>query len=276
VRPEQALQALRLLEDQGYALRKPAEHLSEAQRKAMVQYAREAELLHGDRRVELHWRLIENPLLLKGIDASSPAETVALPGIGDLRALAKDDLFTYLCVHGACHRWSRLKWLADLHALIATDGDAEITRLHRYARDRGAGLCAEQALLLCQKLLGMRLPADLAGELNADRRLTRLVRVALDAMVGGDAATELGSGVIETARDVCGRFMLGEGRAFYAAECRQLLMGNADPIRFPLPAGWHFLYPVLRFPLWLWRRGSWAAGAIGASQTKAASSPRQR
>jgi hypothetical protein len=230
----------------------------------------------GDLRVELHWRLVDNPLLLKGIDTSSPTETISLPGAGDLRTPVTDDLFAFLCVHGACHRWSRLKWLADLNALIATKGDAEIIRLRGYARDRGAGLCADQALLLCQNLLTMRLPAELARELQGNRRLAKLVTTALDAMIGEDAATELGSGVIETVRNVRGRWLLGEGRAFYTAECRQLLIGKADPIRFPLPAGWHFLYPILRLPLWLGRRVRPAARAAGASRTKAASSPRRR
>jgi hypothetical protein len=36
--------------------------------------------------------------------------------------------------------------------------------------------------------------------------------------------------------------------------------GPADVIRLQLPPVLHFLYPVVRLPLWLWRRASLALG----------------
>lgn len=274
VPPEFALSAFPLLERAGYALFSPAERLSAAQRRGLVEYGKEVEYLHRGKslRVEIQWRLAYNALLLKGIDAVSATQTVALPD-GDVRTLADDDLFAYLCVHGACHDWSRLKWLADLNAWISAKGDGEIARLYRHAQARGAGFCAGQALLLCHRLLDLSLPADLLGELHASRRLQRLLTIALQAMVGVDGRSEPDRGTIGVMRAVWTPFLLGQGPAYYAAQLRTACVGPADVIRWPLPRPLHFLYPILRVPLWLWRRVKWASAALSARLPSAAQHP---
>lgn len=66
---------------------------------------------------------------------------MTLPGLGTLNVLRREDEFAYLCVHGAGHSWSRLKWLADLNARLAGLEAQRIAGLYRYAEARGAG-CA--------------------------------------------------------------------------------------------------------------------------------------
>jgi hypothetical protein len=255
VPPQHALAGMALLESLGYGLQDPAREMSEAQRRAFVAHGREAEFVHrgGGLRVELHWRLTDNPALLRGIDAYSPGRDVTLAGGESIRTLADDDLFAYLCVHGAVHAWSRLKWLADLDAFIAGKPDAELVRLYRHAQGKGAGLCAGQALMLCRDLLRRRLPPALEADLARSRRIRRLVAVALAAMVGADAATEHGRGAAELTRSALTQFLLGEGPAFYAAQLRIVAIAVADVIRFPLPPALYFLYPLLRLPSWIWR-----------------------
>jgi hypothetical protein len=46
-------------------------------------------------------------------------------------------LFAYLCMHGALHWWNRLKWLADLNALLACTPEHGIERLLQSAEARG-------------------------------------------------------------------------------------------------------------------------------------------
>lgn len=257
VPPDGAETALQLLESEGYALSLPVEHLNPAQRSALVRYAREVEVMspeHGAR-VELQWRAVENPFLLRGVDAHSPAQIVALSDGLSMRTLAQDDLFAFLCVHGARHAWSRLKWLADLNAFAAASG-ADIERLYRHAQNIGAGLCAGQALLLCRRLFDLPLPAGLAAEIEANRRSMRLVAIGFDAMTAPRARTEMDGGVAGVVRGVYQQFLLGEGWAFYQAQCRLMSAGPADVIRLPLPPALHFLYPVMRLPLWLWRRAA--------------------
>ena len=256
-----ALQALRLLERQGYELVSPSRQLDDAQRRALVHYGREAELAKtgGNLRVELHWRPVDNSMLLRDIDACSATQDVALTNGDRIRTLATDDQFAYLCVHGASHSWARLKWLADLNALLAAENDDRIAQLYRHARDKGAGLCAGQALLLCQQLLALPLPAALAAELRANWRLAVLVRLALKAITG--AEPHYGFGAITCG--VLARFLLGQGAGFYLEQCGQMAVGKADAILLTLPRPLHFLYPLLRLPLWAWRRAR-SAGADGS------------
>jgi hypothetical protein len=201
--------------------------------------------------VELHWQFADNPLLLDGLGALPQTQEVALFPGGVVRTLAKDDLFAYLCVHGASHSWSRLKWLADLNALVASESDAELVPLYRHAQARGAGLCAGQALLLCRDVFTRALPASLDNELTRSARVRRLVRIAWRAMRAPEA--DGGTSFAGKARFFFTGFLLGEGFAYVTAQCRIVSVGLADALRYPLPRRWHFLYLLLRVPSWLWR-----------------------
>lgn len=255
VLPRDAEAALRLMETQGYALALPSTHLSDTQRRAVIHYGKEIELTRGNMHVELQWRAPANAQLLKGVDAGAPGQEVALDG-ARVRTLAEADLFAYLCVHGATHSWSRLKWLADLNALIARKGEAALIALYCHAQTRGAGLCAGQALLLCQRLLDLRLPAELAGEFRQSRRLERLVAIAVQAMTRPDPVLDRGTtGVMH---GVFAQFLLGRGWKFLAEQCRNTSINVGDVIRLPLPPPLQFLYPLLRLPLWLVRRARFA------------------
>jgi Uncharacterised nucleotidyltransferase len=167
--------------------------------------------------------------------------------------LAPDDLFAYLCVHGAHHFWSRLKWLADLNALLASS-EADIAHLYCHAREIGAGPCAGQALLLCNRLLGLNLPSAIAREIHADKRCERLASLAMAEMTAAHTAADRDRGIAGVVRVVRGQFLLGRGWAFYLAQCRLASAGVANVVRLPLPRPLHFVYPFLRLPLWLWRR----------------------
>ncbi len=80
VPPEFAEAALQIIERESYALSLPAKKLSKMQRRALIRYGREVELLDARRRlrVELQWRAADNPLLLGGITAHSPTQSVTL------------------------------------------------------------------------------------------------------------------------------------------------------------------------------------------------------
>ena len=256
VRPGDVASAVRLMEAEGYVPDEPAQRLGAAQIGALVAYGSQMEFSRdgGRVRVELHWRVAANPYLLRGLDPFAAPATVALPGVGALRTLPPDDLFAYLCVHGASHAWSRLKWLADLDAGLAATDAAGLERLYRHAARLGAGLCAGQALLLCHLLLGRKLPPALHGALAADRRVMRLVATAVRRLSEGDPAAAKAGNPMRTLRNLVEPFRLGRGPHFLAAQTRSLLIGKADAIRWPLPLALAFLYPLLRVPFWLWRQ----------------------
>lgn len=264
VPPECVEAALQVLEGEDYALFHPAAHLTQAQRRAVLRYAREVQLVHrrNELRVELQWRATNNPLLLKGVTAYSPAQTVTIANGMSIPTLAQDDLFAYLCVHGAQHAWSRLKWLADLNALMAAD-QTGIERLYRHAQNIGAGFCADQALLLCRQIFDLSLSPGLAGEIEYDGRSSRLTKIALQTIADSRAEAQTGRGFVSKMRVVLSQFLLGKGWAFYCAEYRVESVRILDVIDLPLPASLHFLYPLLRLPLWLWRRGGAAVTRRG-------------
>jgi hypothetical protein len=219
--------AMRKLEADGYRRIWPRGRLDAAQRRALVRYGKEIEYVHpgNNFRLELQWRLTENPALLPDIGARSATQTVVLPDGRALRTLAEDDLFAYLCVHGALHSWARLKWLADLNTLIAQRSTAEIARLYKYADSKGAGLCAAQALMLCTVIFDRPLPPDFSAGLRGSQRVHTLVRLALKALAAPD-----------------------DGRATLAAVARNVLAP------FLLGRGWRYVAGQLRLPLWIWRR----------------------
>jgi hypothetical protein len=253
--PDRALAAMALLERDGYALSFPASHLGEAQRRAVVRYSREVAFVHPAHGAftELQWRVADNRALLKEVHAASPRQDVVVADGLSVRTLARDDLFAYLCVHGARHAWSRLKWLADLNAFIAAT-DADVVHLHRHAQAKGAGLCSGQALLLCQRLFALPLPENLASELQGTTRVRKLYAVAAETIA--NRALGRGGGAPAAWRDFWTQFLLGRGWAFFAAQCRTASVGIIDVISLPLPPYLHFLYPLLRLPLWLWRRAA--------------------
>jgi hypothetical protein len=171
--------------------------------------------------------------------------------------LAPDDLFAFLCVHGAHHSWSRLKWLADLNALVVSTS-SDVEHLFRHAQSVGAGKCVGQALWLCRDLFGMEVPGALARDLQANTACQRLVAIALTAMTASEANGERDVGIRAVLRELRNQFQLGQGWAFYAAQCRLAYVGVADIVGVPLPRPLHFIYPLLRLPLWLWRRAKLA------------------
>ena len=76
----------------------------------------------------------------------------------------------------------------------------------------------------------------------------------MNAMVGADATKELKERAFGTTRVALMQFLLGGGRRNVVAQCRVMSVRLDDIVRYPLPGPLHFLYPMLRLPLWLWRR----------------------
>jgi hypothetical protein len=182
-----------LLQHLGYRMTVPAGEPTPARLGAWHERLKESLWQHPTRRVsiELHTGLVDNARLLPKIDVHAPRQTVeVLPGAA-VPTLAKDELFAYLTVHGASSAWFRLKWLADLAALLAHDDAAEIERLYRRAQALGAGRAPALALLLCRDLFGTALSPALAAELRDDRMNRWLVRGAWRSLAGRAVATEI-------------------------------------------------------------------------------------
>jgi hypothetical protein len=204
-------------------------------------------------RIELHWRLFRNPHSLREYSIMTESRAVPVRGGGKLRTLGEDDLFAYLCVHGARHSWNRLKWLADINALLATIPEENLDRLLRAAEARGAGRAVAQAMLLCQQVLGTPLAASVVTRLEKGVVVRWLVATAQQAMTGGGGEHNPHEVCFGTTRGSISTFLLSRSWRYKMVELNLHLTNPTDVLDLSLPERLRFLYPVLRLPRWAWR-----------------------
>jgi hypothetical protein len=142
-----------------------------------------------DIHLELHPRLVDNPDILSSVGIASPVQEVQVaPGVM-LPTLAPDELFAYLCVHGASSAWFRLKWIADLAGLLHGMSPSRIEALYARSQDLGASRAAGQALLLCDHLFGTLEGCALRESLGQDRGVARLASAASKQITAGTEPT---------------------------------------------------------------------------------------
>ena len=240
----------------GYKRIVPPESLSADRFLAWSTFAQECLFVKQgtDIHLELHWRLSANPTLLEKITAESPMQLVAVAPGRSLRTLADEDLFSYLCLHGAYHAWSRVKWLADLAAWLSPRKAGEVEQLYRKAKENGVGRPAAQGLLLCEQLFALPLAPDFATELRKDRATRWLIAIALDTMAGDAASRPIDDRLLGNLMIGVSHFLLAVHLRGWFHELYTKSIGWTDFQNIVLPRSLYFLYPVLRIPSWLWRR----------------------
>ncbi|MGK6320594.1 nucleotidyltransferase domain-containing protein [Sphingomonas sp. DT-204] len=191
VEPDALAASAVVLDDAGYVLDLPAPDLPPAALATWFRYAKEASWHHRvfGTRVELHGRLLHNPLLVPTLTVFSPRQAIAMRPGAEVEMLAPAELYVHLVAHGAAHGWARLKWLADLVGVVRS-GAPSVGELHAAAEVMGAGRCSAQALLLGETLLGLEIPHAFAARLRADRMVRPLAYVALDCITGRNEAEE--------------------------------------------------------------------------------------
>jgi len=253
VQPADVAAASELLHGCGFKRVRPPPDFSEKQFRSWLATYKECVFWRPEQNIflELHWRLADNPHCVHGIGASSRSQEVSVAKSGTLHTLADEELFSYLCVHGAQHGWPRLKWLAELGAFLAPRSQ-EIERLYRASQLHGAGRCAGQALLLCELFFDLQLPAGFSAELRSDGKTRKLCAAALDALVG-DEGVWIFDRPFGDFRIRLSRFYFQDGWRYFFSELSSQLVGGTDMLQIPLPAFLHFLYPIIRIPSWLWR-----------------------
>jgi hypothetical protein len=208
----------------------------------------------GGLTVELHSRLSDNAVLLPEAGVDSPSQRVEVSKGRFLATLRTDELFAYLCVHGASSAWFRMKWIADLGALLSDRPPQEVERLYRRSQTMGAGRAAAQALLLCERLFATEMSPALAAELGSDRINRWLVSIALRKLAGRTLTAELDEKLLGTGTIHLMQFALLPGLGFKYAELRRRLINPADRVSVQLPRALRFLYPLVAISRRLGRR----------------------
>ena len=239
----------------GYSRFDPPADISDARLRLIMPLRKDLGFVHQATgvRIELHWRLFLNPHAMTETSMMAASQVVPLAGSGGLRTLGDEDLFAYLCMHGALHWWYRLKWLADINALLAATSEDRVECLVGAAEVRGAGRAAAQALLLCRRLLGTPLPDRLIATLARSSTVRWLEATALNAMTTGHGQLEPREARFGTTRGSLSTFLLRRSWRYRLAELNVHLTNPTDVLTMPLPKYLRFLYPVLRLPLWAWR-----------------------
>ena len=256
VSPSQFAAVFTLLADHGYQRVEPGPEVSAAQLATWMHHYKDCAWHHpaSGMLVEVHGRLFANRLLMPSIGLNSPRQQVALPGIGTLPTLATAPLYAYLAGHGAVSTWSRLKWLADIAALLRPLGPGALAELHADAALLGGGRCSAQALLLAERVLGLQLPDGMAAALRRAPAVHRLEQLALAAMKGRNETEEVDWSGFATFPGQAAHLLLGGSWRFVGAEIAQKFANPADRAREVLPTWASGMYPLLAASRYLGRR----------------------
>lgn len=123
--------------------------------------------------VDLHWRLVAAHF--SSLDEAEIRGRLAPVDIAGRRTttFCPEDLFAFLCAHGAIHGWDSLLNVCDLARLVDAcplDWDAVLSRAARRCMSRFVSL----GLCLTQDLLGSSLPPEIARHIRADPRVVAL------------------------------------------------------------------------------------------------------
>ena len=103
--------ATSLIEQAGYSRFNPSAAVHGDQLLQLMTMRKDFGYVHerGEPQLELHWRLFLNPHFLDETSLFASSRIVSLSGNVGLRTLGEEDLFIYLCAHGALHWWYQLK-----------------------------------------------------------------------------------------------------------------------------------------------------------------------
>jgi hypothetical protein len=210
----------------------------------------EASLGRDGLQVEVHWRLFPNERLLP----LDPAwfQSPRLVQVQSLRVptLRQDTEWLYLNVHGSSHRWSRMKWVADVALYARRHGElVEAGRLSD-AGSRGHSASLATGLLIAEAALGPFLPADARAWASRSRGAAMLARRSWATLVADDYPNgpTLPGRLLD---HMVARLSLRRDARYRSRELRLMLLAGARAQSIDDP-GWRDL---LRGP------GSWARRA---------------
>lgn len=139
--------------------------------------------------IDLHWRFYRNPWIPSNAGISTAGLEWVELSRERIPVLPLDRLFLYLSVHGALDGWLRLKWLADIGALIESYSPEELDLVVATARKLGAMVEVSAAIRLSEEWLGTRPPPS--GCLGAgNAAVARILDFSSQLLVSNDCRPE--------------------------------------------------------------------------------------
>jgi hypothetical protein len=171
----------------GYLRTEPAARLTPRRMRSYLAYQKDFSYEHPEHgtAVDLHWRLFRNRTLPLNSGARRAGIAWVQAGSQEVPVLPWHRAFLYLCIHGALDGWLRIKWLADIRALLDKFPPAELDSTMQEAAEHGILPEVSAAVLLCEQKLGFnRRPVGCLDP--GDPAVARIVRFANRLMATND------------------------------------------------------------------------------------------
>jgi hypothetical protein len=136
--------------------------------------------------VELHFRLHNNPDVL-ALDVTEVVAGGSTVRLGDTVLPTMPDALqcVFLSAHGARHEWVRLQWLCDIAVMVDRANPGDVLAWLETARRHGLVNPVVQALILAERLLDLKVPAEVSRAYRSSRRIRYIVRRAERAIFAG-------------------------------------------------------------------------------------------
>ncbi len=172
-----------ILVAEGY---EPHFRLNGMQEKALIRYRTERCFIRSQDRsvVDVHWRLLPGFYSFEKDESAlwSRSVTASLEGVL-VRTLGQEDMFLFLCAHGAKHGWDQLSLLCDLAEMIRVAGELDWEGVLARAEGAGKRRMVVVALALVREVLGVMVPVNANGD-GAVRALVEELKARLGEGVG--------------------------------------------------------------------------------------------
>lgn len=182
IRPADLTRAAELLTASGYTIRQEDEALAgllNLSHQYHASFARDNGTV-----VELHWAFnaVRDETLLD--TEGMLRRAMAIPVLGaPVMSLTVEDTILHLCVHGFRHRWSQLKWLADIAYLLRGPEPVDWTALEWEARQVECYRMVLLGLGLAHDVLGATLPQPVLRGIKNDKIVRKLVLIHWTAIL---------------------------------------------------------------------------------------------
>jgi hypothetical protein len=170
--------------------------------------------------VELHWSLTGNrhllPMPRSWLDEPrrvmvAGVSTPALPLVAAWR---------HLVVHGAVHEWLRLKWLADVPAMVSRHPELVSARALRAAEAEGLDRCVAAGLIVAERVFGSFLEPHARGWASRVSGTGPLVRGSIASLL----RTHRSNSPAALSREVRQRLALRTDKRYRREEVRRMLL----------------------------------------------------
>ena len=225
--------------------------------------------------IEIQWGITQDcfsfPFAFE--DLWDRREDISLSGV-KVETLRLEDLLLILCVHGAKHRWTQLKWICDIAEIVrAYQGKIDWERLMSQAGALGGERMLLLGLFLAHDLLGAVLPGVVLKKIDDDSQIKVLGNEVYRLLFGEPSSpSKLREEpplffwkVRERLRD-----KLAIGRRYFPEYfVRMFAPNDRDRALLKLPSALSFAYYLVR-PFRLikdfWASLRWNAGGTGKSK----------